>query len=627
MSNPSKKFNPMNLKYYTLVRSFSMLAAAGALLVPSLARAAGQGVEELTRGPVHEAFAASVSNDPEPGMFVKIAPPALIEEVPPDQRPSGDNVSWIPGYWGWEDESTDFIWISGVWRNMPPGRQWTPGYWGEAEGQWQWTSGYWADSTLQEVSYLPKPPRSVESGPNIEAPSRNHIWISGTWVTRQERYAWRPGYWEDGQQNWSWTPAHYQWTPRGYVFIDGYWDYDIPRRGVVFAPVRFNHEYYNRTNYTYTPLVVIALNVFVDHLFLRPRYNHYYFGDYYAPGYQNDGFYASFSYRSTQGGYDPLYAQARWHHRDDRDWERTRRDDFDYYRSHEDARPARTWATVQARPEGRRESKRNTYQFAQTLPQYASNENGRRFEPVTAEGRTKISEQNKQVRAISQERRRMENRPEDKASEGADKRIQAKREKITRTPLAGKSAADLSGKEAPPVRRDHKEADTTAKGKTDMTEGRKENTKRNEPAVPSKDRSEKIPTPPQETEESKKTNRRDNATPEEGSEKRQQKKQPAPAEVTPKKEKERSQEGKSGQVPTQKERQPATPQPSREQQAKPERAKPERAKPERAKPEQAKPEQAKPEQAKPEQAKPEPQPNPNTKKKDKDQKPAKQKGD
>jgi hypothetical protein len=140
MGNPAKNFNPMNLKYCTLVSSLSMLAAAGALLVPSLAQAAEQGVEELTRGPVHEAFADSASNDPEPGMFVKIAPPALIEEVPPDQRPSGDNVSWIPGYWGWEDESTGFIWINGVWRNMPPGRQWTPGYWGEAEGEWQWTS-------------------------------------------------------------------------------------------------------------------------------------------------------------------------------------------------------------------------------------------------------------------------------------------------------------------------------------------------------------------------------------------------------------------------------------------------------------------------------------------------------
>ena len=617
----------INLKYYTLVSSLSILAVTGAFLIPSLARAAEQGVEELTRGPIHEAFAFSARNDPEPGMFVKIAPPTLIEEVPPDQRPSGDNVSWIPGYWGWEEESTDFIWISGVWRNMPPGRQWTPGYWGEAESQWQWTSGYWADSTLQEVSYLPKPPRSIESGPNIDSPSRNHIWISGTWVTRQERYAWRPGYWENGQQNWSWTPAHYQWTPRGYIFIDGYWDYDIPRRGVVFAPVRFNREYYNRPNYAYTPLVVIALNVFVDHLFVRPRYGHYYFGDYYAPRYQTDGFYASFSYRSTQGGYDPLYAQARWRHRDDRDWERTRRDDFDYYRSHEDARPARTWAAMQTQPESKRENKRDNYQFAQSLPQYASNEKGQTFQAVNTDSRAKISQQNKQVRESSQDRRKMENRLGDKPTEGADKSIQAKREKMTRTPLAGKAAREFSGKEAPPVRREYKQSDTTDREKTDVTDGRKENTKRNEPTAPSKDRGKKTQNSPQQREESKKTNRPDNATPEKGSEKRQQKMQPAPTEVVPKEEKERSQGEKSEPKLKQKDREPATQKPSHEQQAKPERAKPEQAKPEQAKPERAKPEQAKPEQAKPERAKLEPKPIPNTKKRDEDQKPGKQKGD
>ena len=57
------------------------------------------GVEVLTRGPVHEAFAETVTFDPEPGIVVAKAPPAAIEELPPDQRPEGANVAWIPGYW------------------------------------------------------------------------------------------------------------------------------------------------------------------------------------------------------------------------------------------------------------------------------------------------------------------------------------------------------------------------------------------------------------------------------------------------------------------------------------------------------------------------------------------------
>src|ERR1041384_7336476 len=78
-----------------------------------------EGVQVLTRGPVHEAFAETVTFDPQPGIVVPKTPPAAIEERPPDERPEGANVVWIPGYWAWDDERGDFIWISGVWRNLP----------------------------------------------------------------------------------------------------------------------------------------------------------------------------------------------------------------------------------------------------------------------------------------------------------------------------------------------------------------------------------------------------------------------------------------------------------------------------------------------------------------------------
>src|ERR1051325_8426268 len=58
------------------------------------------GEEVLTRGPVHEAFAAVVSYNPEPGIIVHSRPPELIEELPPEERPEGDDVAWVPGYWG-----------------------------------------------------------------------------------------------------------------------------------------------------------------------------------------------------------------------------------------------------------------------------------------------------------------------------------------------------------------------------------------------------------------------------------------------------------------------------------------------------------------------------------------------
>src|SRR5688572_20293364 len=63
--------------------------------------AAEEGVEILTRGPVHEAFAETIVFDAEPGVVVPREPPDAIEELPPEQKPEGAKVEWIPGYWAW----------------------------------------------------------------------------------------------------------------------------------------------------------------------------------------------------------------------------------------------------------------------------------------------------------------------------------------------------------------------------------------------------------------------------------------------------------------------------------------------------------------------------------------------
>ena len=89
-------------------------------------------------------------------------------------------------------------------------------------------------------------------------------------------------------------PRNYVWAPGGYLFVDGYWDYSIGRRGVLFAPVYSPGGMYARAGFSYSPATVIDLGVFTNHLFLRPQYQHYYFGDYYAANYQAAGFYPSY---------------------------------------------------------------------------------------------------------------------------------------------------------------------------------------------------------------------------------------------------------------------------------------------------------------------------------------------
>src|SRR5262245_42429397 len=55
------------------------------------------GVEVLTRGPIHEAFAEPVGGVPQAGPVIVKQPPPAVEEMPPDRAPQGD-MQWIPGY-------------------------------------------------------------------------------------------------------------------------------------------------------------------------------------------------------------------------------------------------------------------------------------------------------------------------------------------------------------------------------------------------------------------------------------------------------------------------------------------------------------------------------------------------
>lgn len=443
----------MNSKLHFIIGSVSALAAAG-LLLPAAASGQAAQVEDvrvLTRGPVHEAFAESVSFDPVAGVIISAQVPEAIEELPPEQQLEGDNVTWIPGYWAWDDDQNDFIWISGIWRNLPPGRQWVPGYWNDiGGGRSQWTSGYWADANVTEVSYVSTaPPRSIDSGPNIVAPSPRHSWVPGHWFWLDFRYVWRPGYWVALRTDWTWVPSRYTWTRRGYVYIDGYWDYAVARRGVLFAPVYFHRHVLLRPNYYYTPSIVVAAGVFSSHLFVRPLCGHYYFGDYYAPRYRDAGYYASFSWHAGRRGYDPIHAYDRWCHRDDRGWEQRRYDDYNYYRDHEKARPPHTWAAMKDWRDERFNDGRNRG-YATSLATYAQDaRGGQRFRAVDEGRRKQIVSQRQEMRKFGQERRQLESRG---TATGERFKEAATRERIARSPIRGREAERFARNEAPPAR-------------------------------------------------------------------------------------------------------------------------------------------------------------------------------
>jgi len=426
------------------------------------------GAQVLTRGPVHEAFAGVVSFNPEPGIVVPKAPPAVIEEVPPEQRPAGDNVAWIPGYWAWDDERGDYLWVSGTWRALPPGREWMAGYWGQTPQGYQWTSGYWADATAQETTYLPQPPATVEVGPNIAAPSVDYGWSPGCWVWYQGRYAWTPGYWVQGRADWDWCPGYYVWTPRGYVFVGGFWDYPVERRGLLFAPVYFEAGAYSQPGYYYSPTIAIELGVFSAHLFLRPSYGHYYFGDYYAASYYQGGFYASFSYQSSRHGYDPIYSHQRWEHRQDREWEHHAETSYQYRRDHESARPPRTWAAQRHINPGSGESTENHLVMAAPINQLAR-ENGSpmRFQAVAKDERKQIARRGQEVQQSRDQRRTLEAGSVGAAVSKPGTAVEPARVAQPRSPIVSKPNNQLGRNQAPPKAQQAPKPDVKSQPKSD----------------------------------------------------------------------------------------------------------------------------------------------------------------
>ncbi len=308
---------------------------------PPLDAAPQEGVDVMTRGPVHEAFAEPVIRGPRPSPVAPKPPPEPVPELPPDQKPEGDNVRWLPGYWAWDPERQDYLWVSGVWRNLPPGRDWLPGHWTPTGNGWQWTAGYWHNQAQPQAALLPPPPDPV---PEAAAPAPNptDIFVPGSWVYAQDRYLWRPGFWMAYQPGWVWVPAHYVWTPGGFVFVDGYWDFPLRSRGLLFAPVAVDRRVVVRPGWFYRPRFVVSDTFLMGAMFVRLDNVHYYFGDYFEPRYRQLGFQPWVEFRVSRAYPDPLFAYYRVANRQNPAWERDLRQLYVARRDNPAARPPRT---------------------------------------------------------------------------------------------------------------------------------------------------------------------------------------------------------------------------------------------------------------------------------------------
>jgi hypothetical protein len=370
------------------------------------------GEDILTRGPLHEAFAAPVNLSGAIPPTVPKRPPEPIDETPSTYRPEGEDSVWIPGYWDWDDQQGNFIWVSGIWRNPPPDHQWIGGYWTQSADGYQRTPGFWTGADTEEVQYFPQPPAAQEQGASTEAPSADAIWVPGYWNWQGNGYNWASGFWTAAKPGWVWSPTSYSWTPRGFVLVNGFWDYDLGHRGLAFAPVALTPAIYQRPGFVYTPSVVIDPGILSFYLFARPAYGQYYFGDYYGTEYDRLGFYPWYAVNRVAGyRYDPLFTYDRWYYRTrDPNWMENLEHWHTYYRDHPDARPPHTYAQEQKLAGAQTErADRRFLTIGQPVTSIArSTSFPVRVAPVTAADRTRAMDIVHSHQAFQTQRSRME---------------------------------------------------------------------------------------------------------------------------------------------------------------------------------------------------------------------------
>jgi hypothetical protein len=369
--------------------------------------------EVLTSGPVHEAFAEPIEIKNETGIVAPIKPPANIVETMPDQKPIGKQYVWIPGYWAWDAQRTNYIWVSGCWRAAPPDRYWVPGYWYETTGGWEWVAGFWASSPNEmQIQYLPAPPVVTDLEATGLPPNPNDIWVPSCWYWYQDSYVLRAGYWLSPHENWMWTPSCYVWTPRGYVFVSGYWDYSLDRRGVLFAPVDIPRSFYLRPGFSLSLSTVVDIDDLQLSLFAYPRYCHYYFGDYYSDTYIGFGIYPCFEWMQYRTWYDPIYFYNSWTHRaTSEQWYDHERKEYEFRRDNPAFRPARTFSEMQQRSAQMPESQRKDIQTVMPIDSFVTNTQGAmKFERANSTSKGKYIEQSQNVHKFSEQRKDWESR-------------------------------------------------------------------------------------------------------------------------------------------------------------------------------------------------------------------------
>lgn len=215
-------------------------------------------------GPIHECT-LTFPYGPLPQKAVEKTPPKPIFEDIPFQLETYS--VWIHGYWAWNEQKNDYIWITGTWRKPPPEHHWIHGFWKKFEQGWVWISGFWSKPYFDSITFIENsPPEYVNENPGTP-PKEKSFWMPGYWhyFSDADEYGWVPGNWQDSNPEWVYIPSHYIWQPQGYVFVPGYWDWPLNKLSRIYYPIIIDPL--NRNKIIYQPTVYIEPDKTIIFLF------------------------------------------------------------------------------------------------------------------------------------------------------------------------------------------------------------------------------------------------------------------------------------------------------------------------------------------------------------------------
>ncbi len=184
-----------------------------------------------------------------------------------------------------------------------------PGHWWQSESGSRWISGFWNSVDSSRLTYLASPP-APKQDPDDLHPGGGEFRIPGYWLPQDGKFVWQPGKLAEFKAGRIWMPSQYFWTPAGYVFVDGYWDYAFDRRGWLFAPLGLTDPAADSAQFTFSPDILLNLANISLELFARPALRTYYFGDYDGPGDLRHGIYPASRYAARH--HEPLVSYLVW---------------------------------------------------------------------------------------------------------------------------------------------------------------------------------------------------------------------------------------------------------------------------------------------------------------------------